>query len=98
MVQTSKPSRAKVFITEYSPWPATVRSKLGRAEIEEPWTRNKTGSGVSSFFGAPARLRNRLSETLPFLVQYSLLQTGADAARVVRPESKPTPALAITFR
>src|ERR1700689_4800570 len=98
MVQTSKPCRAKVFITEYSPRPTTARSKLGREEIEEPWTRNRTGSGGSLFFGELARLRKRLSGVSPFLVQYSLLQRGAVAARVVRPESKPAPAPAIKLR
>jgi len=32
---------ANRFITEYSPRPGTVRSKLGRDEIDEPWTRNR---------------------------------------------------------
>src|SRR5216683_6071953 len=74
MVQTSYPSSAKVFMTEYSPCLGTVRSKLGRDETEEPCTRNSTGSGLSPGFGAPTRLRKRLRETGPFLAQYSPLQ------------------------
>src|SRR5258708_37179089 len=79
MVHTSKPCCAKVFITEYSPRPGTVRSKLVRDEFDDPCTRNRTGSGASPALGAPARLRNIFSETLPFLAQYSLLQILGDA-------------------
>src|ERR1700687_4097447 len=74
MVQTSNPRWAKVFITEYSPCPGTVRSKLGRDEIEDPCTRKSTGSGGSPARGAAMRLRNMASETEPFLAVYSALQ------------------------
>src|SRR5579863_7047266 len=80
MVHTSKPRAAKVFITEYSPRPGTVTSKLLREEMEEPCTRNSTGrAGVSPALGGLERLRNRLSETSPFLAMYSLLQILAEA-------------------
>src|SRR5689334_3953415 len=103
MVHTSKPCWANVFITEYSPRPGTVRSKLVREELEEPCTRNRTGSGGSPALGAPARLRNMFSETLPFLAQYSLLQILTDAPDLVvapcaRFVSNPMPAPAITPR
>ena len=58
MVQTSKPNCAKVFITEYSPWPGTVRSKLVRDEFEEPWTRNRTGRAGSAALGVDCELLN----------------------------------------
>src|SRR5215469_6178973 len=103
MVQTSKPQRAKVFITEYSPRaaiPGTVRSKLLREEIEEPCTRNKTGN-ASPALGAPIRLRNRLSDTSPLLpvlcAVYSLLQMGVSLAFTHADEAA-RPAPAITLR
>src|SRR5258708_19702234 len=60
--------------------PGTVRSKLGRAEMDEPCTRNSTGRGGSPACGRPARLRKRLSETSAFFAQYSELQIGPAAA------------------
>jgi hypothetical protein len=63
-------------MSEYSPLPGIVRSYDERAEFEEPCTRNNNGSGGSPDLGAPTRLRQRLSETSPFLVQYSALQIG----------------------
>src|SRR4051794_27972868 len=84
MVQTSLPWRASTFMSEYSPLPATARSKLVRAELEEPWTRNRTGRRGSPGCGAPMRLRQRLRFTSPlaspFLAQYSALQIGALSA------------------
>ena len=61
-------------MNEYSPLPATVRSKLGLAEIDEPCTRTSTGRGFSPRFGAPARLRYIASVTSPFLAWYSAFQ------------------------
>src|SRR5712691_11177141 len=107
MVQTSNPCWANVFITEYSPWPGGVRSKLVRDEFEDPCTRNRTGSGASPALGAPGRLRNMFSETLPFLAQYSLLQIFEDAPDLVvaacarfvsNPAPKPIPAPATILR
>src|SRR5258708_36468628 len=79
MVQTSKPQRANTSMNEYSPRPGTVRSKLERDELDEPWTSTSTGRGASPGFGAPARLRHRLSLTAPFCAQYSALQIGSAA-------------------
>src|SRR6516164_2016623 len=73
-------------MSEYSPLSGTARSKLVRAELDEPCTRNRTGSGASPAFGAPMRLRQRLRLTSPFsvffLAQYSPLQTGASDVNV----------------
>src|SRR6476619_5091332 len=66
-------------MNEYSPLPGTARSKLVRAELDEPCTRNRTGSGGSPDFGAADRLRQRFRRTSPFFAQYSLLQIGASA-------------------
>ena len=72
-------------------------------EFEEPCTRKRIGSAASPAFGAPTRLRHRLSFTSPFLAQYSALQIGpslacATPAPVVcavaadaRPEMSPAP-------
>src|SRR5262245_7776134 len=68
------------FMNEYSPLPGTVRSYEERVEFEEPCTRNSTGSAWSPGFGAPTRLRHRLSLTSPFLAQYSALHTGVSPA------------------
>src|SRR3954451_12859612 len=73
MVQQSKPCRANSFMTEYSPWPGTLRSNT-RELPEEPGTKNSPGRGGSPTAGAPSRLRNIHSGTSPFLAQYSLLQ------------------------
>src|SRR5258708_7024298 len=84
-------------MSEYSvPLPGTARSKLGRAEMDEPCTRNSTGRGGSPACGRPARLRKRLSETSPFFAQYSELQIGPDAAgwtaaETGAPASRPSP-------
>src|SRR3954447_24055745 len=90
-------------MNEYSPLPGTVRSYDERAEFEEPCTRNSKGRGGSPGFGAPTRLRQRLSETSPFLAQYSALQIGPSSACVtpvpvvcacaaaVRPDISPAP-------
>src|SRR2546423_1657512 len=86
-------------MSEYSvPLPGTARSKLGRAEMDEPCTRNSTGRGGSPVCGRPARLRKRLSETSPFFAQYSELQIGPDAAgwptagaAASRPSPRPAP-------
>jgi hypothetical protein len=67
-------------MSEYSPLPGTVRSKVGLAEIDEPWTRKSTGSGRSPALGAPVRLRYMARETSPFLAAYSALHGGPGAA------------------
>src|SRR6185503_20819554 len=75
------PSRAMTFISEYSPLPGgMIRSYDERVEFDEPCTRNRIGSGFSPAFGAPTRLRQRLSFTPPLSAQYSWLQTSAPAA------------------
>src|SRR5215467_9950759 len=83
-------------MTEYSPRPGTVRSKLGREEIEEPCTRKSTGSGASPVLGAFARFRNMTSLTGPFSAAYSALQIFAasvlEAARTAA-GSRPAPAI-----
>src|SRR5689334_3403897 len=63
-----------VFMAENSSPPGTARSNEVRAELDEPCTRNSTGSGLSPGFGAPTRLRQRLSLVPPLLAQYSALQ------------------------
>src|SRR5262245_57365059 len=82
-------------MSEYSPLSGTIRSKLVRAELEEPCTRKRTGSGGFPGCGAAERLRQRLSRTSPFFAQYSLLQIGASApaafVSVVDREPKITP-------
>src|SRR5262249_57367216 len=70
-------------MSEYSPLPGTVRSYDERAECEEPCTRKRTGSAGSPGFGAPTRLRQRLSATSPFLAQYSALQIAPSLACAV---------------
>src|ERR1700722_3947138 len=52
IVQTSNPDRANEFIMEYSPRPGTVKSKPAE-EVEDPCTRNKTGSADFPACGAP---------------------------------------------
>src|ERR1700730_4603992 len=69
-------------MSEYSPFPGTIRSKLVRAELEEPCTRKRTGSAEAPGWGAIARLRHRLSFTSSFVAQYSPLQPGVPAADV----------------
>src|SRR5437773_11832267 len=61
-------------MSEYSPRPGTVRSKLGRDEIDEPCTRTRTGNAGAPAFGWPRRFRYMESETARFLAQYSQLQ------------------------
>src|SRR6267154_3672204 len=78
MVQQSKPWRANSSITEYSPWPGTLRSNT-RDVTDEPWTKNSTGRDGSPGFGSPTRLRNIHKGISPFFAQYSLLHIwGAD--------------------
>ena len=60
-------------MTEYSPWPGTLRSNT-REVTDEPCTKNTTGRAGSPAFGAPIRLRYIHNGTSPFLAQYSLLQ------------------------
>src|ERR1700733_8691046 len=99
MVQQSKPWRANSFMTEYSPWPGTLRSNT-RDDTEEPCTKKITGRGGSPGFGVPTRLRNIHKGMSPFLAQYSLLQisppsevsawaTGVDSAPAMRPSPAP---------
>src|ERR1051325_10589514 len=98
-----------MFIIEYSPLPGTLRSYDERVEFDEPCTRNRIGSGFSPGFGAPTRLRHRLSFTPPLLAQYSELQISASPAAAApsacaalrpdtRPAPMPTPALMRTVR
>src|SRR6185503_13636554 len=72
-----------MFIAEYSPLPGTCRSNDVRVEFDEPCTMNRIGSGFSPGYGAPTRLRQRLSFTLPFCAQYSWLQISASPAEAV---------------
>src|SRR5258707_13776609 len=71
-------------MSEYSSLPGMARSKLVRAELEDPCTKKRTGGDGSPAFGAPTRLRQRLRFTSPFpspfLAQYSPLQIGASRA------------------
>src|ERR1051326_545302 len=71
---------------EYS-WPGTSRSKLGRPDNDEPWTKNKTGRACSPCLGASLRFRYKYSRTLPFSAQYSLLQYWAGLAFVCTAET-----------
>src|SRR3569833_843312 len=105
MVQQSKPKRANAFMTEYSPFPGTSRSKV-REVTDDPCTKNTTGRDGSPGLGAPSRLRHNHSNTPPFLAQYSLLQIASSAALASRdgkaPASvaaaRPRPADLITAR
>src|ERR1700682_3225220 len=106
MVQQSKPWRANSFMTEYSPWPGTVRSNT-REETEEPWTKNSTGREGSPAFGAPTRLRYIHNGISPFFAQYSLLQIASSASAAglgvgsvlaSPPATRPRPAPLITVR
>src|SRR5262249_55350543 len=70
-----------------------------RHVTEDPCTRNNTGRGGSPVVGAPRRLRNINSGTLPFFAQYSWLQmsfrlaASAGVARLHRIRAlKPNPA------
>src|SRR6185312_8902898 len=74
MVQTSNPQPANFSMKEYSPFSGgTFRSKLVRDDVDDPCTRNSTGSAADPAFGALMRLRNMFSFTAPFCAQYSLL-------------------------
>src|ERR1700754_5024233 len=97
-------------MTEYSPWPGTLRLNV-REVTDEPCTKNSTGRGGSPAFGAPTRLRNIHSGTSPFLAQYSLLQisppsdvaaaavcTGAPANAPTMPSPRPRPAPLMRLR
>src|SRR6202163_489727 len=79
MVQQSKPWRANSFMTEYSPWPGTLRSNA-RDVTDEPCTKNSTGREGSPAFGAPSRLRYIHNGISPFFAQYSLLQMAPSAS------------------
>src|ERR1700692_4436310 len=89
-------------MTEYSPWPGTVRSKV-RDVTDEPCTKNSTGREGSPALGAPTRLRNIHRGTSPFFAQYSLLQisppsevaasaAGGGRAAARPPAMRPRPA------
>src|ERR1700724_614649 len=95
-------------MTEYSPWPGTLRAKT-REETQEPWTKNSTGRGGSPAFGAPSRLRYIHNGISPFLAQYSLLQIAPPASAAAAglgmgsvlaspPATRPRPAPLITVR
>src|SRR5216684_5755323 len=108
MVQQSKPWRANSFITEYSPWPGTLRSNTLDV-TDEPWTKNSTGRDDSPGFGAPSRLRYIHKGISPFLAQYSLLQISSPpavaatalcvgSASASPPATRPSPAPLMTAR
>src|SRR4030088_393766 len=99
-------------MTEYSPWPGTLRSNTLDV-TDEPWTKNNTGREGSPAFGAPSRLRyihkGTSPLTSPFLAQYSLLQISppSEAAALALcvgsalaspPATKPSPAPLMTVR
>src|ERR1700690_808632 len=94
-------------MTEYSPWPGTLRSNT-REVTDEPWTKNRTGRDGSPALGAPTRLRNIHKGTSPFLVQYSLLQISPPSvaapafwegsAAEIPPATRPNPAPLMTAR
>src|ERR1035438_5512062 len=95
-------------MTEYSPWPGTLRSNT-LEETEEPCTKNSTGRDGSPGFGAPSRLRYIHRGISPFLAQYSLLQispAGSVAATALcagsavarPPATRPRPAPLMTAR
>src|ERR1700733_4140200 len=108
MVQQSKPWRANSFMTEYSPWPGTLRSNT-LEETDEPWTKKITGRDGSPGFGAPSRLRYIHKGISPFFAQYSLLQISpacavsawascAGHALARPPATRPSPATLIRAR
>src|SRR4030088_3234117 len=66
-------------MSEYSPWPGTLRSNT-LEDTEEPCTKNSTGREGSPAFGAPVRLRYIHNGISPFLAQYSLLQISPPSA------------------
>src|ERR1700730_8755732 len=95
-------------MTEYSPWPGTLISKV-REETDEPCTKNTTGREGSPAFGAPSRLRYIHKGISPFLAQYSLLQIsspsavaatapGVGSASASPPATSPSPAPLMTAR
>src|SRR6201995_1701555 len=95
-------------MTEYSPWPGTLKSNI-REEVDEPCTKKITGRDGSPAFGAPSRLRYIHSGTSPFFAQYSLLQisppsavaaTASDpgSAAPIAPATSPSPAPLMTAR
>src|ERR1700687_2604277 len=94
-------------MTEYSPWPGTLRSNALDV-TDEPWTKNSTGREGSPAFGAPSRLRYIHSGISPFFAQYSLLQIspsaaaatapGAGSALALPPAPRPSPAPLMTAR
>src|SRR5882762_3209391 len=107
MVQQSKPWRANSFMTEYSPWPGTLRSNTLDV-TDEPCTKNSTGRDGSPAFGAPTRLRYIHNGISPFFAQYSLLQIspsagaaaapGAGSVLAIPPATRPSPAPLMTAR
>src|ERR1700686_3821023 len=66
-------------MTEYSPWPGTLRSNT-REDTDEPCTKKSTGRAGSPGFGSPTRLRYTHSGISPFFAQYSLLQISPAGA------------------
>src|SRR6266436_3381149 len=95
-------------MTEYSPWPGTLRSNT-RDVTDEPWTKNNTGREGSPAFGAPSRLRYIHKGISPFLAQYSLLQISSlsavaatalcvGSASASPPATRPSPAPLMTAR
>src|ERR1700682_5915218 len=95
-------------MTEYSPWPGTLRSN-DREVTDEPCTKNNTGREGSPAFGAPTRLRYIHKGISPFLAQYSLLQisppsepaalaSGVGNALASPPAMRPSPAPLMTVR
>src|ERR1700733_2811598 len=93
-------------MTEYSPWPGTLRSNVLEV-TDEPWTKNSTGREGSAGFGAPSRLRNIHNGTSPFFAQYSLLQISPSVVAAaapfagtpaIPPATRPSPAPLMTAR
>src|ERR1700682_1255665 len=94
-------------MTEYSPWPGTLRSNTLEV-TDEPWTKNKTGREGSPGLGAPSRLRYIHSGTSPFFAQYSPLQISPSGTAACAPctdvasastlATRPSPAPLMTVR
>src|SRR5258706_11437526 len=93
-------------MTEYSPWPGTLRSNPLDV-TDEPCTKNSTGREASPAFGAPSRLRYIHKGISPFFAQYSLLQISlpSEAAALALCEgfastnaTRPRPAPLMTAR
>src|SRR6202140_5938151 len=95
-------------MTEYSPWPGTLRSNA-RDVTDEPCTKNSTGGEGPLAFGAPSRLRYIHRGISPFFAQYSLLQISppstvaatalcVGSAPASPPATRPSPAPLMTAR